>query len=71
MDWIVSKTVQLTAKMGYVTMSTALAFAQMERMDLLFAATVSYILIICSGIDYSIYKDNMSTKSYLFLKQLD
>lgn len=48
MDWIVSKTVQLTAKMGYVTMSTALAFVQMERTDLLFAATVSYILFICS-----------------------
>lgn len=48
MDWIVSKTVQLTARMGYVTISTALAFAQMERKDLLFALTVSYILFICS-----------------------
>lgn len=44
MDWIVSKTVQLTAKIGYVTMSMVLAFARMERTDLLFAVKVSYIL---------------------------
>lgn len=43
-----SKTVQLTAMIGYVTMSTALAFARMEKTDLLFAVTVSYILFICS-----------------------
>lgn len=48
MDWIVSKTVQLTAMIGYVTMSTALAFARMEKTDLHFAVTVSYILFICS-----------------------
>lgn len=35
MDWIVSKTVQVTARMGFVTMSTVLAFAT----DLLFAVT--------------------------------
>lgn len=46
MDWIVSKTVQLTARVDYVTMSTVLAFARMERMDLLCALTVRYLYIV-------------------------
>lgn len=46
MDWLVSKTVQLTAKMDYVTTSMDLAFARMERMDLLCALPVSYLYTV-------------------------